>query len=81
MANRELKHKKNAPGKWYCTGPDDANEACIACGACFSSAPDFFASDEDGNAYVAKQPQTDDEISQCQDAMDACPVSSIGNDG
>ena len=82
MANPKLKHSKNIAGPWYCTDPDDDNgEGCIACNVCYSGAPEFFAEDEDGYAYVYKQPTTDEEKELCQEQLDACPVNSIGDDG
>ena len=82
MANPQHKHEQNVEGEWYCTHPDDeGGEGCIACNVCYSGAPDFFAEDEDGNAYVQKQPTTPEEIDLCQEQLDACPVLSIGNDG
>ena len=82
MSNSSLKHKSNIPGPWYCTDPDDDNgEGCIACNVCYTGAPDFFAEDEDGNAYVKKQPSTPEEEASCQEQLDACPVGSIGKDG
>ncbi len=80
MANKSEKHKNNVAGAWFCTDPDDsAGEGCIACGLCYGSAPEFFAEDEDGNAYVHRQPVSDDEIALCQEQLEDCPVSSIGN--
>ena len=82
MANPEMKHKQNAAGPWYCTDPDDDNgEGCIACNVCYTAAPEIFGEDEDGNAFIKKQPQTDDEKEQAQEQLDACPVASIGTDG
>ena len=82
MANRLNKHKSNVAGSFYCTDPDDnSGEGCIACNVCYSGAPDFFAEDDDGNAYVKKQPTTKEEIELCQEQVDACPVNSIGKDG
>ncbi len=82
MANKGKKHSSNIDGAWYCTDPeDDDGEGCIACNVCYSGAPDFFAEDDSGNAYVKKQPQTPEEIELCQEQLDACPVNSIGNDG
>ena len=80
MSDKSTKHSENVEGLWFCTS-GDGDEACIACAACYSDAPDFFASDGDGNAYVIKQPTTDEEISECESAMENCPVVSIGNDG
>ena len=82
MANSAQKHKDNIAGAWYCTDPDDENgEGCIACNVCYTGAPDFFGEDEDGNAFVKKQPSTPEEIELCQEQLDACPVASIGSDG
>lgn len=79
MANLKNKHPKNIPGPFYCTDPDDdGGEGCIACNVCYSGAPEFFAEDDCGNAYVKKQPTTPDEIALCIEQMDACPVNSIG---
>ncbi len=53
MANVNAKHKDNIAGAWYCTDPDDdEGEGCIACNVCYTGAPDFFAEDEDGNAFI-----------------------------
>lgn len=82
MANVKNKHPKNIPGPFYTTDPDDDDgEGCIACNVCYAGAPEFFAEDDYGNAYVYKQPQTPEEISLCVDQMDACPVNSIGKNG
>ncbi len=81
MAVKTEKNSKNSAGNWYCTSPDSDDDGCIACGACYGSAEDFFAEDDDGNAYVLKQPTTDEEIAECQDALDSCPADAIGNDG
>ena len=82
MSNKENKHKMNVAGAWYCTDPDDdGGEGCIACNVCYSGAPEFFAEDENGNAYIKKQPTTQAEIDLCQEQLDMCPVGSIGKDG
>lgn len=82
MANPKMKHKQNIAGAWYCTDPDDdGGEGCIACNVCYTGAPDFFAEDESGNAYIKKQPTSAAEIELCQEQLDACPVNSIGKDG
>jgi ferredoxin len=82
MANAKHKHEKNVPGKWYTTHPDDENgEGCIACNVCYTGAPEFFAEDEDGNAYVKKQPTSPQDEELCQEQLDSCPVASIGSDG
>jgi ferredoxin len=60
---------------------DENGEGCIACNVCYTGAPEFFKEDEDGNAYVGKQPTTAAEIELCQEQLEACPVASIGKDG
>jgi ferredoxin len=46
------------------------------------TAPENFKMNEDdSNAYVYKQPENDEEIELCEEALDACPVNAIGNDG
>jgi ferredoxin len=82
MANAQNKHPLNIPGPFYCTDPDDnGGEGCIACNVCYSGAPEFYAEDDNGNAYIKKQPSTPDEIALCVEQMDACPVNSIGKNG
>ena len=82
MANPNVKNNENIAGAWYCTGPEDTEgEGCIACNACFGRAPQFFAEDEDGNAYVWRQPETEEDVALCQEQLDNCPVNSIGGDG
>jgi len=49
---------------------------------CRDTAPNNFTrNDEGGYSYVYKQPENDEEMEQCLEAMDACPVEAIGNDG
>lgn len=82
MANIKNKHKLNIEGPWYATDPDDDDgEGCIACNVCYTGAADFFKEDEDGNAYIYRQPVTVSEIELCEEQKDACPVASIGSDG
>lgn len=76
MADKTAKWDENAPGKFY------VDDQCIACDACVMEAPDFFVmNDDDGHAYVIKQPTNQVEIDLCQEALEACPVEAIGNDG
>jgi ferredoxin len=76
MADKEAKWKQNSAGKYY------VDDQCIACDACCVEAPDFFLmNDDDGHAYVAKQPESDQELEDCSNALMACPVASIGDDG
>ncbi len=83
MIKKSLKkHVKNVPGAFYCTDPSDSTgHGCIACGVCYSGAPDFFKEDQYGNAYVHRQPETPSEIDLCLEQLDLCPVGSINNNG
>jgi ferredoxin len=79
MPVKDMKHKKNVSGAWYTTYTG-VDEGCISCNQCYTGAPDFFRGDEDGYAYVYKQPTTPEEIALCQEQLEGCPVTSIGND-
>lgn len=76
MADKKHKWKLNAGGKFY------VDDQCIACDFCAAEAPRFFSmNDTEGHAYVSKQPNSEDEIQECLDALEGCPVEAIGNDG
>jgi len=76
MANKAEKFPNNVPGKFY------VDQQCIDCDLCRETAPAFFTrNDEGGFTYVVKQPLTDEEIAQCTEALEGCPVEAIGNDG
>ena len=76
MADKSTSWDMNAKGRYY------VDDQCIACDACVHEAPNFFAmNDDDGHAYVLKQPESEEDIKNCEDALDACPVEAIGNDG
>ena len=76
MAEPEDKLPENVPGKFY------VDRNCIDCDVCRDTAPkNFTRYDENGYSYVYKQPQTPEERELCAEAMDACPVEAIGNDG
>ena len=76
MADKNNRYDDNIPGPYY------VDKECINCDACLLAAENHFKINEDqGYAYVYKQPETKEEISSCQEALEACPVSAIGNDG
>lgn len=76
MADKTQKSPKNIAGKYY------VDNTCIDCGLCYQSAPEFFAKDDDSDfAYVQKQPNGQDQIAQCENILENCPVQAIGNDG
>ena len=76
MADKNDKFVENVTGAYY------VDRSCIACDACCITAPDHFGMDEDdGHAFVIKQPITPEDEELCKEAMEGCPVESIGNDG
>ena len=76
MANKEDRVADNLVGKIY------VDKQCIDCNLCRDTAPNNFKQNEEGGySYVYKQPETDEEAAQCQEAVEACPVEAIGNDG
>ena len=75
MSNKKEKWEQNAKGKFY------VDQTCIACDACVTTAPNNFAMNEDeGHAFLNKQPLTPEEEDLCSEAMQGCPVEAIGND-
>lgn len=76
VAEISQKWKDNIPGKMF------VDQSCIACDACVLTAPNNFKMhEEDGHAYVSKQPTTPEEEALCKEAMEGCPVEAIGDFG
>lgn len=76
MADKTKKFPENIAGRFY------VDKECIACDACVLAAPDHFSMhQDDGHAFVVKQPDSPDEEAKCKEAMEGCPVEAIGNDG
>jgi ferredoxin len=76
MADKKNRFKENIRGKYY------VDDTCIACDACVTAAPEnFLMNDDEGHAFVTRQPANDKEVTQCQEAIEGCPVESIGDDG
>lgn len=76
MADKKAKWPGNIPGPYY------VDDQCIACDACCVEAPGFFVmNDDEGHAFVVKQPKTKEDIEACENALAACPVDAIGRDG
>ena len=76
MADKENRYPENVNGKFYC------DDQCIDCDLCRETAPDNFTrNDDEGYSYVFKQPENEEELSLCKEAMDGCPVEAIGDDG
>jgi ferredoxin len=76
MANKADKWATNALGKFY------VDQQCIDCDLCRETAPNFFTrNDEGGHSFVHKQPETEEDIALCMEALEGCPVEAIGDDG
>jgi ferredoxin len=67
---------ENVPGEFY------VDTQCIDCDVCRDTAENNFKrSDTNGYSFVYKQPETEEERAMCEEALAACPVEAIGNDG
>lgn len=76
MAEPQDKLPENARGKFY------VDRNCIDCDVCRDTAPqNFTRHDENAYSYVYRQPATPKEFDLCEEAMNACPVEAIGDDG
>jgi ferredoxin len=76
MASPADKYPENVPGPFY------VDDQCIDCDACRTTAPVCFTRhDEGGYSYVHRQPATPEEVAQCREALEGCPVEAIGDDG
>jgi len=76
MADPDDKLPDQAAGKYY------VDSSCIDCDVCRTTAPNNFEANEDeGYSFVVKQPDGDEENAQCEEALESCPVESIGDDG
>ncbi|MGL1901915.1 MAG: ferredoxin [Fibrobacterales bacterium] len=76
MPNPDTRIEENVLGPFYVDG------SCTSCEDCINTAPENFKLNEKGtNAFVHKQPEDEDEINLCREAMENCPTDSIGDDG
>jgi len=76
MAEKANRVPDNKPGEYY------VDRECIDCDLCREVAPENFERNEDeAYSYVHKQPGSDDERTQCEEALESCPVEAIGSDG
>jgi ferredoxin len=53
------------------------NDDCTSCGACEGAAPRHFEPAERGVYRCYRQPATEQEVSDCQEARGVCPVEAI----
>ncbi|MBT7608217.1 MAG: ferredoxin [Bacteriovoracaceae bacterium] len=78
MADKNSRFDENIMGTFY------VDDQCIACDACVMEAPRFFEMNEmDAHAFVLLQPDlnNEQEMTECLNALEACPVEAIGKDG
>ena len=76
MADPTDRVPENVSGTYY------VDTQCIDCDVCRDTAPDNFTrADGNGYSFVYKQPASADERALCEEALLACPVEAIGNDG
>jgi ferredoxin len=76
MADPNDRVPENVPGTYYV----DTN--CIDCDVCRDTSPaNFTRADAPGYSFVFRQPRSDAERALCEEALLACPVEAIGNDG
>ena len=55
------------------------DEECISCGACWQLAPTLISSlPVHAFAYFSRQPVTDQETREAENALLICPVGAIG---
>jgi ferredoxin len=67
---------ENVPGRYY------VDSQCVDCYVCRDLAPQNFTQKKGrGYLFVYKQPENNEEESLCREAMEACPVEAIGDDG
>ena len=58
------------------------DQECILCSVCSDAAPNNFRmSDEEDHDICYKQPDSVQELEECYEAMENCPVEAIGDDG
>ena len=57
------------------------SDDCIECNMCNVVSPNNFLINEDqGKAFVYKQPESSEEISLCDEAIESCPVEAISKE-
>ncbi len=73
MADIADKVPQNVAGKFF------VDSQCIDCNLCRDTAPaNFKQYEEGGYSFVYRQPETEEEMIQCQEALESCPVEAIG---
>jgi ferredoxin len=75
MAERKLRHPRNAKGRYY------VDTTCVHCKLCQDLAPEHFSQNDERDGFVQRQPTGEKEEAVCREAREHCPVSAIGEDG
>lgn len=85
MASWDNRWEDNVGGKVEIGGKKYGfyvDKECILCSVCSDAAPNNFRmSDAEDHDICFKQPDSADEVAQCNEAMENCPVEAIGADG
>jgi ferredoxin len=85
MANWSDRWSDNVGGTTVLKGKKHGfyvDKECILCSVCSDAAPENFRmSDDEDHDICFKQPENDQELAQCLEAMENCPVEAIGSDG
>jgi len=85
MASKEEKWEDNVEGFVIAAGKKISffvDKECIFCNVCEEIAPDNFKqADDDSHDICYKQPENEQEIGECYEALESCPVDAIGDDG
>lgn len=73
-------HPSSVKGKYYV----DVN-SCVTCCCCEETAPNNFkvrkGFEENYGAFVFKQPENEQELKQCKDAVFCCPTEAVRDNG
>tara|TARA_R110000851_G_scaffold91748_5_gene200295 strand:+ start:4421 stop:4684 length:264 start_codon:yes stop_codon:yes gene_type:complete len=85
MADSEDKWEDNVNGFSIISGKKVSffvDRECILCSVCEEVAPkNFRLSDEEDHDICYKQPENEQELEECIEAMECCPVDAIGDNG
>tara|TARA_Y100001963_G_C6728366_1_gene422611 strand:+ start:223 stop:495 length:273 start_codon:yes stop_codon:yes gene_type:complete len=85
MADRNDKWEDNVGGFVIAAGKKVSfyvDKECIFCNVCEDEAPhNFKQADDDSHDVCYKQPANEEELRECYEALESCPVEAIGDDG
>ena len=85
MADATEKWEDNVTGEATINGQRVSffvDKECILCSVCSDAAPNNFRmSDDEDHDICYKQPADDEELAQCFEALENCPVEAIGENG